>query len=282
MPPGPESTPREHPPTSRPPAPMPWSNATLVEREDLNEELALFRILPDTGVPDFEPGQFVTLGLPGDKAAPSATGRVKLVRRAYSVASSSLEKRWLELYVVLVGEGRFTPKLWQLQAQDRLWVAPKVGGRFTLDGVPPGQVLVMIGTGTGVAPFRSMYHRYRNENRWDRFVLFDGCRYVRDLGYCEAFEKLAAQAPALCYLPTVTREADDHPWTGLRGRVTAHLEPAQFERLAGVALDPQRCHVFLCGNPQMIDQCEEHLASLGFETHGRKHPKGTVHFERYW
>ncbi|MEM7624072.1 MAG: ferredoxin--NADP reductase [Planctomycetota bacterium] len=258
-----------------------WTNATIVERVDLNEELALFRLLPDAGVPKFEPGQFVTLGLP-DGSDASRAGRVKLIRRAYSVASSPTEERWLELYIVLVTEGKLTPKLWELHGGDRLWVAPRIGGRFTLNGVADGRTLVMVGTGTGVAPFHAMYLRYRKAGRWSRFVLFDGCRYVRDLGYREEFERYAAEDPSLVYLPTVTREAADHPWPGLRGRVTEHLEPSRFHRLVGEPLVPETCSVFLCGNPQMIDQCEALLGEHGFHTHGKKRPEGTVHLERYW
>ena len=40
-------------------------NATFVERINCHEDLALFRVAyNDQDVPDFEPGQFATLGLP--------------------------------------------------------------------------------------------------------------------------------------------------------------------------------------------------------------------------
>lgn len=257
-----------------------WANMTLLERVDLNEALAVFRVRPDAGVPEFEPGQFVVIGLPDD--APSKTGKLKLIRRAYSIASSPLEKSCLELYIVRVEEGQLTPRLWQLDRGDRLWVGPKVSGRFTLEDVPNHKVLVMVGTGTGVAPFRSMYHRYRGGDRWSRFVLFDGCRHVHDLGFRDEFTELARADPTLLYLPTVTRESADHPWDGLRGRVTSYLQPDEFERLVGEPLTPDRCNVFLCGNPAMIDQCEAELIEQGFVVNGREHPDGTLHFERYW
>ena len=44
------------------------------------------------------------------------------------------------------------------------------------------------------------------------------------------------------------------------------------------ALDPARCHVFLCGHPGMIDEMEALLQPRGFK-HG---PGGNLHFERYW
>jgi len=257
-----------------------WSNATLLERFDMNDELAVFRVLPDAGVPEFEPGQFVVIGVPGEEL--DKKGNPKMIRRAYSVASSPTHTDCVELYIVRVDEGELTPRLWRLKHGDRLWMGPKVSGKFTLEDVPEGKVLVMVGTGTGTAPFRAMYQRYRDTGRWRKVVLFDGCRYIRDLGFLDEFTRSAEGDSSLLYLPTVTREPDDVAWAGLRGRVTQYLEPEAFAILTGEALTPQNCSVFLCGNPAMIDQLEAGLGELGFVVHGREHPDGTLHFERYW
>ena len=38
-------------------------NATIIERIDVNPDLARFRVKPDIPIPEFEPGQYVALGL---------------------------------------------------------------------------------------------------------------------------------------------------------------------------------------------------------------------------
>ena len=38
-------------------------NATIIERIDVNPDLAKFRVRPDLPIPNFEPGQYVALGL---------------------------------------------------------------------------------------------------------------------------------------------------------------------------------------------------------------------------
>ena len=38
-------------------------NATLLQWIDIHDDLARFRIRPDSGVPGFEPGQYVALGV---------------------------------------------------------------------------------------------------------------------------------------------------------------------------------------------------------------------------
>lgn len=267
-------------------------NATLIERVDFNDELAEFRVKFDDGtVPDFEPGQFATLGLlappeeqpKDDPDNPKKRKRgPKLIRRAYSIATAPGANEWTGFYIVRVEDGQLTPKLWDLKPGDRLSMTSKITGHFTLEGVPDGKDLVMIGTGTGLAPYRSMYQKYHGTGRWRTFVLFDGCRLARDLGYKAELEQIAQDDDSFMYLPTVTREPEESDYDGLRGRVTAHLEADAFRNLTGLDLSPDTCHIFLCGNPQMIDQCEELLTAKGFVTKDREHPDGTIHLERYW
>ena len=263
-------------------------NATLIDRLPVHEDLAVFRVkYNDQDVPDFQPGQFATLGLPDtsppDPDKPVRPGRgPRLIRRAYSIASPTWQKDALDFYIVRVGEGKLTPSLWDLEVGQTLYMNERITGHFTLEGVPTGKTLIMVSTGTGLAPFRSMLLTFKDQDRWDKLVLFDGCREARDLGYLREMEELSENDPRFVYLPTVTREHPDSSWPGLRGRVTQWLEPMTFESMTGAKLDPDSCQVFLCGNPAMIDQVEAELGSRGFVTKDRKHPDGNLHFERYW
>ena len=270
-------------------------NATLIERIDLNPELAIFRVALESGEPlDFQPGQYTTLGVlpPEDsgeeEADPDAKpkrrrkGRARLLRRAYSIASAPGDPRGTEFYLVVVPEGKLTPQLWDLQEGDRLFMDETPKGTFTLDGVPEGKTLVTIATGTGLAPFVSMLETYRGTGRWDRFVVIHGTRLAADLGYRERLEELADEDESIVYLPACTREPETSNWQGLRGRVHVILEPEMFQDLTHRPLKPESCHVFLCGNPAMIDQCEAELTARGFATRDRKNPEGNIHLERYW
>lgn len=111
-------------------------------------------------LPDFAPGQFAVLGLPGsapryDLAEPEdpPPDPQKLIRRAYSIASSSLTREYMEFYVALVTSGTLTPRLFALNIGDCLWLSQKVTGMFTFDQVPEDRNVVMIATGTGLAPY---------------------------------------------------------------------------------------------------------------------------------
>lgn len=265
-------------------------NATITWWQDLNEELAVFRATPDAGkIEPFEPGQFATMGLPrnappisvGDDYPPDDPRWKKLWRRAYSIASSPKQDDHLEFYVVRVNDGKLTPKLWHMKDGGRLWIDPHIKGEFTLHGVPEGKDLVMVATGTGLAPYISMLKTYRGTNRWRRFVIIHGVRVSQDLGYVEELEQISAEDPTVKFIPSCTREPEGSPWKGMRGRVTQLFEPAAFEMAVGFPLTAGDCHVFLCGNPDMINQVEATLHGHAFVTQTRKQP-GNIHLERYW
>lgn len=265
-------------------------NATLVERRDITSDLSVVCVCGDGGfVPDFQPGQFVTLGLPrpedasaSDTETADPPGRVRLIRRAYSIASSPDERRFLELYVVLVEGGKLTPRLWNVEQGGRLFMDPRIHGEFTLGDVPSDTHLVFVATGTGVAPFISMVRTYSGRNRWRRCTLIHGAREIEQLGYREELEALARQDSSFVYVPVISgKDVAGSSWTGRRGRVQHILDDSVFREVAGEPLTTTGSHVFLCGNPAMIIDVQKNLELRGFKTQ-TKSESGNLHFERYW
>lgn len=259
----------------------PVLNARIVRRTDLHAGLCILHVRPADGPPPpFRPGQFVMLGLPRAKPGPP-----RLLRRAYSIASPPGADA-LEFLLVQMEEGRLTPRLWGLRAGDRLYLDSTARGEFTLDAVPPDSNLVLVATGTGIAPYMSMLRAELHGRPSDqpcrrRTVLIHGVRYAADLAYREELEALATRVPAFRYVPLVSREPHDTPWSGLRGRVQLALAGGRFEELAGFPLAPAECHVLLCGNPAMIRDVQTDLQSRGFRPPTRGQP-GNLHTERYW
>lgn len=252
--------------SSPPPPPL---NARVAARTDLNARLAIVRVAPEGwSLPPFEAGQFATLGLP-DPNKPGA-----LLKRVYSIVSAPGDAA-LEFYIQLVREGELTSRLWHLGAGDPLWLSERISGRFTLDGVPDGADLVLVSTGTGLAPFISFVRAFGGKGRWRHCAVVHGARSADELGYRDELTAHAGKGE-IAYLPLLTREPPGSSWKGLRGRVQSLLQDDAFARHAGFPLDPARTHVYLCGNPAMIDDLEARLVKLGF-----KAPE-TLHFERWW
>ena len=263
-------------------------NATLVGREEINAQLLVMRVQPDVTLFDFKPGQFAVLGLLGREArVPEADDEEpvaapeKIVRRAYSIASASVEKRYLEFYVTLITSGQLTPRLFALPYGGRLFLGPKPSGLFTLDRVAPAKAVLLIATGTGLAPYMSMLRTLLVNDAQRPFIVLHGARYSWDLGYRGELESLARLRPNLIYIPSITRADEDPHFRGSVGRVQALLEKGVVELLSGVPLDPARMDVFLCGNPEMIRVVKEMLQARGFKPDQGKVP-GTFHVEEYW
>jgi ferredoxin--NADP+ reductase len=255
--------------------PQPY-NATIVARRDVHEALCFLHISPDQKpFPPFSPGQFVSVGRVVEE-----NGSPTLVKRSYSIGSSATERAHVELFVVHVDDGEFTSWLFSQQVGARVWLSPKASGGFTLDGFTPGRDLVLASTGTAIAPCVSMYRTFRHDPPWRRIVIMNGVRYARDLGYREQLEQAAQSDEKLIYLPIVTREAAG-AWSGLRGRIGEFLDPARYNELTGLIISPDVSHVYLCGNPEMIETQEALLSARGFRKHTPGHP-GNLHLEKYW
>jgi ferredoxin--NADP+ reductase len=263
-------------------------NATVIGREEIHPQLVVLRVRPDFALFDFKPGQFGVLGLLGNapRVAEAAeeepvTEPDKLIRRAYSIASSSVERRYVEFYLTLITSGQLTPRLFALQHGDRVFLGPKASGVFTLDRVAPSKAVILIATGTGLAPYISMLRTMLMHETQRKFVVLHGARYGWDLGYRGELESLARLRPNFTYIPSITRPDQDPHFHGRTGRMQALVEQGAVETDSGVALDPAQADVFLCGNPEMVKTVKALLEAKGFATGTGKEP-GTIHVEEYW
>jgi ferredoxin--NADP+ reductase len=265
-------------------------NAVLTRREDLAPGLAVFRVAPDGWpLPEFTPGQFAVLGLPAraprtpfsdPDEEPGDPDR--MIRRAYSIASSSRQREYIEVFANLVRSGELTPRLFALAPGDRVWLGRKFTGMFTLRDVPAGTHLALVATGTGLAPYMSMVRTELECGGDRRFAVLHGARHSWDLGYSGELHAMQRHCPNFTYLPTVSRpEAESEPWGGATGHVQDLWASGPLARAWGFRPTPADTHVLLCGNPAMIDDMTRRLAAEGFTVDERGAP-GQIHVERYW
>lgn len=270
--------------------------ARLVYREDLSSTLAIFRFEPEGGVPDFEAGQFLTLGI---RLASGGT-----LWRAYSIASPPEEKSYVELYVrwaQVPVRGRFTTELWDMKLGDEIfWKPPK--GKFTIaehgpDGSPEKRRLLLVAGGTGLAPFISYVLHMRHIESRREVVLCHGASHVEELGYRELLLGLERQSRAepgswnFRYLPTISRPADEKNagWKGHTGRVeTLLIRPegngsSPVEKEIGKTVDPSNTCSYICGFEGTVTSVLAVAEPVGFRTERDPRPDGSydVRFESY-
>lgn len=201
---------------------------------------------------DFIPGQFITMDLPiGDK---------RIDRwRSYSIASESLIDSKLELCIVKLPGGKASTYLTEeiKQGEEISFKGPE--GKFILPK-DLSKEIVMICTGTGVAPFRSMIKSIVSNNLTPlKIHLIFGTRYESDILYRSEFEALANEYDWFEYDVTLSRE-DNKAWKGNKGYV--------HEIYKKHYPNPKSEVIFmLCGWSMMVDEAQQIIIDdLGYST----------------
>lgn len=227
----------------------------------------------------FEAGQFARLGLPAahdPQAEPT-------IWRAYSMVSAPRQPA-LEFYSIVVPDGEFSGRLAALQPGDALYVDRTAFGFLTLSRFQGGGDLWLLASGTGLSAFLAMLRDPQALQPYDRVIVVHGVREACELAYRDELESLRARwageaaLPELIYLPVATRECVP----GMpQARITTLIETGKLEQLAGVALDPARAKVMLCGNPAMLADARKLLGERGFAP-GRRGIPGNLAVENYW
>ena len=145
------------------------------------------------------------------------------------------------------GVPALTPRLALKKPGDRIYLGPKVAGRYTLSPVTdPGSQVLFLSTGTGEAPHNSMVVELLRKGHYGPIVSVVSVRFTNDLGYIDFHRQLEKRFHNYHYLPLTTRESG--PKVYLQDVIRRDL----LVELFGVDLDPARTQVFLCGNPAMI------------------------------
>jgi ferredoxin-NADP reductase len=238
-------------------------DARLVQARSLSpsvRELAFERL--DGRPMAFEPGQWLSARLPvtvDDQAS---------IKRSYSIASAPEGTPRFEIALTRVKDGPGSAWLCDLEPGA---VVPFVGphGFFTRR---PGDTspALLVATGTGVTPMRSMLRAAVAAGSTTPAVLLFGVRREADLIYRDQFEGLAGEHPTIRFLPTLSQP--DSGWTGRRGYVQTHVRELWDELKAGGGGEP---HAYVCGLERMVGSVRELLRKdMGVA-------RQQVHSERY-
>jgi len=289
-------------------------NATITAFEPTHSDLWVLRVQPDNGEVGHLPGQYASLGLGYWEDRIDEVEELdidsrwdKLVRRSYSISSPMMSTdgyltNWrdageLEFYIVLVppSEGNIpglTPRLALKCPGDRIYLGPKIAGRYTLAPITdPDMAVIFLSTGTGEAPHNAMIVELLQKGHTGPMLSAVSVRKWDDLGYIEKHRELERRFSNYTYLPMPTRESSVP-----KRYLQSLIADGDIETLIGRPLDSATTHVFLCGNPAMIGPPEqvggvtrfpettgvvELLVDRGFSVDARRSP-GNVHFEEYW
>ena len=276
------------------------NKATVTYVQLLKEDLLIMRIVPKEGpVPDFEAGQFLTLGLP------NKADKDKMVRRAYSIASHPENKDYIEFVIRWVRKplpGRLTTQIFNVKEGDEIsWLKPTGRALGISQELPSGEKdtrrIVCIGGGTGLAPFVSFAQHLHDTNDKREIVILHGASYVDELSYKDLLTNLEDESIAkgkdvwnFKYRAAISRPQEwfNRSWAGQVGRVETFLRPrdngmSPLEELIGDKVTQKNTIFYVCGWQGTIDGVMDFLKPKGFITEHDKREDGSfeVKYESY-
>ncbi len=213
-----------------------------------------YQFVRDDGQPlDFLPGQFIQIHFDYADGTPA--------KRSYSLATIHDHALGpgdaVEIAVSFVPGGAATALFEGMELGDHVSGSGPFG-RFCLQPGDHNARYLLIATGTGVTPYRSMLPQLRTamQERGVEVVLLQGARTPEELLYSDDFYAFAAANPGFRYLPCLSRELPENPHADVR---KGYVQ----QQLAEIAPDPARDIAYLCGNPDMVDTCVEALKQAG-------------------
>ncbi|MDP2624870.1 MAG: FAD-binding oxidoreductase, partial [Candidatus Peregrinibacteria bacterium] len=217
----------------------PTYKTRLKEKVILTEHVRdfIFELIePDTI--EFQAGQFLLI-----KVNHPETG--ELVSRAYSICSPPQQIHDLVFNIEIVEGGKMTSLIesWEIGKEVEM---QGPFGHFVMKSGPEKD-LVFVGTGTGIAPLRSMVEDLLAKGDTRKMSMYFGVRHQDYVFYQDVFEKLAADHDNFDFTLTLSRPLDG--WEGSTGRVTGILPAIEF--------DAAKTDVYMCGGKPMIDEVKQ-------------------------
>lgn len=211
-------------------------------------DVKTFRLVNKSNTPFiFNAGQFVTLKL-------NIEGQE--YQRCYTIASSSTEKRYIDLTVKLVTNGVVSNWLLaHFRVGDNIEAVQPTGTFYLRESHK--KTLLMISAGSGVTPMLSMLRSINNDGSHD-IKYHHSARTSDDLIAHHELEAISKQGLDLTISYNFSREIVTEIAAAkiFNGRVTKQM-------LAAICIDITARDVFVCGPPEFMCLVKESLLDLG-------------------
>jgi NAD(P)H-flavin reductase/ferredoxin len=180
---------------------------------------------------DYKAGQFINLFKDSSLA------------RSYSLASVPAQDNHLTLHVRKVPDGRMSGWIHhELNSGDSIEISLPVGDCFYTSGKPE-QAMLLIGTGSGLAPLYGITRDALAQGHSGPIKLYHGSTSLDGLYLMEELRQLAGKHENFSYIPCVSDEqiAQENITQGH----VLDVALSEHAKLTG-------WRVFLCGNPNMV------------------------------
>lgn len=206
-----------------------FSQGSVVTHEMLNHNTLLLKI-ECKSIKSYFAGQFVNLR------------REDGLIRSYSIANIPQESGVLEFHIRRLDKGKFSEWVHdEVKIGDKMSISEPQGDCFYIPE-RADEGLLLVGTGTGLAPLVGILEDALQQGHTGAVALFHGSSDMKDLYKVEAMRALEKKHKNFTYFPCVS--SGDAPEGYHSGRVNvvamAHMD------------DWKGWRVFLCGHPEMV------------------------------
>ncbi len=223
-------------------AALPRLAATVIDKRPFNDAIVRLRLQPASGF-DYRPGQFLNLHR-GDG-----------LTRSYSIASLP-QDGYLELHVEHIPGGRMSGWIMnELAVEDTVQIDGPHGECFYIDA-DPEQNLLLVGTGSGLAPLWGIVRDALAQGHRGQIHLFHGSRSRAKLYLMDELRQFAEMHDNFFYTPCISGLDNG----GLAAGRANEIALSRFAKLDG-------WRVYLCGHPEMVNNAKKKafLAGAAFD-----------------
>ena len=179
--------------------------------------------------------------------------KTKNVGRSYSLASVPEVDNYLEFHIHIIPGGQVSQWLANdISVGDTITISEALGNCIYI-GAAKTQPLVLIGTGTGIAPLLAIVRQAVISGHPEPIKLYHSAKTNSELYLNEELKALDARHDNVNYFSCVTRE---QPETGERQGRASDLAIEDISDFKGYA-------VYLCGNPDMVNSTKRKMFLAG-------------------
>ena len=221
-------------------------------KKETKDAISIYFENPSTGLPDYKPGQFLTLVVPVNNSE---------VRRSYSLCSTPFEDKQMAVTVKRIQDGLVSNHLNDnLKVGDIMRVMEPMGVFTTAFNVNSYRHLVLIGGGSGITPLMSILRSVLIKEPQTMVSLIYANRDIDSIIFNDHLNELESDYGDRL---TIKHVLDNPPtdWDSYSGLLDS-------EKLKSILSDlPQRddefTEYFLCGPNGMMEIVRSTLDSLG-------------------
>lgn len=207
----------------------PQITADVIGKESLNNSVIRLTLRCHDEF-SYQAGQFILLHRPDG------------LQRSYSLASVPGIDEALELHIKRVPSGRMSNWLHdELAVGDQLTVSGPIGECYYQAGHPE-QSILLVGTGSGLAPLWGIIRSALHQGHQGKMALFHGAVNREGLYLVDECRELGSRFPQLSYTPCV-----------LEGEPAQNLAVGSVDEIAvRQQADLSGWKVYLCGDPHIV------------------------------